>query len=111
VMVEYGQPLHAQDLNAFEKKEIVIRKAKEGETLTTLDGTKINLDSEMFILAQNDEPITLGGIVGGKKTGVTAGTKDIILDAGNYNHVNIRHTSRKLGIRNEAYVQKTGNKK
>ena len=101
VMIEYGQPLHAQDLEIFEKKEIVIRRAKDGETLTTLDGTEIILTPEMFILAQNNEPITLGGIVGGKKTGVTAETKNIILDAGNYNQANIRHTSRKLGIRNE----------
>ena len=105
VMVGYGQPLHAQDLDIFEKKEIVIRNARDGETLTTLDGTEINLDSEMFILTQNDEPITLGGIVGGKKTGITAKTKNILLDAGNYNQANIRHTSRKLGIRNETVLR------
>ncbi len=105
VMVEYGQPLHAQDLAKFEKREIVIRRAKEGEQITTLDGTVINLDSTMFVLTQNNEPITLGGIVGGAKTAITETTTDIILDAGNYDQANIRHTSRKLGIRNETVLR------
>ncbi|MBD3366402.1 hypothetical protein GF360_03650 [candidate division WWE3 bacterium] len=105
VMVEYGQPLHAQDIAKFEKREIVIRKAKEDETLTTLDGTVIKLTPKMFVLTQNDKPITLGGIVGGKETAVTNETTDIVLDAGNYNQANIRHTARALSIRNETVLR------
>lgn len=101
VMVELGQPMHAQDLAKMEKQEIVIRKARKGETITTLLGETVNLDEENFVLTQNDKPTVLGGIVGGKSTGIDASTKDIIIDAGNYNQVVIRKASRKLKIQNE----------
>ncbi len=105
VMVEYGQPLHAQDLSKFQKKEIVLRRAKKGEKIVTLLGGTVNLDPEVLILAQNDKPIVLGGIVGGKETSVTEKTTDIVVDAGNYNQTNIRKTSRRLKIQNESVLR------
>ncbi len=101
VMVEYGQPLHAQDLAKFQKREIVIRQAREGETITTFLGETVKLTPEAFVLTQNDEPIVIGGIVGGLKTGVTTKTTEIILDAGNYDQRAIRKISRQLKIQNE----------
>lgn len=101
VMVEYGQPMHAQDLAKFAKPEIVIRMAKKGEKITTLHGDLVDLDEETFILAQNDAPIAIGGIVGGADTGVTESTTAIVLDAGNYDQASIRKTSRRLKIQNE----------
>ena len=105
VMVELGQPMHAQDLSKFDNQEIVIRMAKKGEEITTLDGAKRKLDPSVFILTQNDKPITIGGIVGGKETRVTESTTDIILDAGNYDQSLVRKTARKYKIRNETVLR------
>lgn len=105
VMVEYGQPMHAQDLNKFNKREIVLRFAKDGESITTLLGEKVKLDPKTFILAQNDQPIVIGGVVGGLATGVTEETVEFILDAGNYDQRNVRSTSRRLKIQNESVLR------
>jgi len=105
VMVELGQPLHAQDLAKLEKPEIIIRNAKVGEQITTLLGENVELDPSVFVLTQNDNATVIGGIVGGNTTGVSSTTKDIILDAGNYNQNNIRKSSRKLKIMNETVMR------
>lgn len=101
VMVEIGQPLHAQDLSKILDSEIIIRRAKNGEKITTFIGDEVILYSDAFVLADKKEALVLGGIVGGRKTGITFQTKDIILDAGNYNQNLIRKVSRKLKIQNE----------
>lgn len=101
VMVELGQPMHAQDIDKLGAKEIIIRDAKKGEKIVTLLGETVELAEENFVLTQNDKPTVIGGIVGGKETGVTENTTNIILDAGNYNQVFIRKASRKLKIQNE----------
>lgn len=100
-MVELGQPLHAQDIAKLPGKDITIRQAKKGEHLVTLLGTDIELDPNTFILTSGGVPTVIGGIVGGKLTGVTSDTKDIVLDAGNYDQAVIRQTSRRLKITNE----------
>ncbi len=105
VMVEMGQPMHAQDIAKLSKKEIHIRRARVGETLTTFLGDSVKLDTECFVLCQNDKPTVLGGIVGSNETGVDETTVDIVLDAGNYNQVNIRKTSRRLKILNETVLR------
>ena len=102
VMIEYGNPMHAQDLDKFEKQEIVIRKARKGEQIVTLDGTNVILDDSMFVLSQNNEAIVIGGVVGGAKTAVDFVTSNIVLDAGNYDQANVRRTARKLKIQNES---------
>lgn len=101
VMVEYGQPLHAQDLAKLPGQDITIRAACAGEKLTTILGTDIKLDSNVFILTSGGLPTVIGGIVGGVGTSVTQKTTDIILDAGNYDQRIIRQTSRRLKIINE----------
>ena len=101
VMVEYGQPLHAQDIDKFETKEIVLRDSETGESIQTLDGTTTKLVEGTLVLTESKKPICIGGIVGGLRTGVTETTKDIILDAGNYHQASIRKASRTLNIRNE----------
>lgn len=105
VMVEFGQPMHAQDLAKFEKREILIRRAKAGESLTTFLGEKVELDDESFVLTQGGKPIVLGGIVGGRETGVTSETTEIVLDAGNYDQNSVRKTSRRLKILNETVLR------
>lgn len=105
VMVELGQPMHAMDLEKFEKHEIVLRRSREGEQITTLDGTDIRLPDNILILAENSNPIAIGAIVGGQKTAISESTRNIILDAGNYNQAKIRQTSRLLKIRNETVLR------
>ncbi len=105
VMVEYGQPMHAQDLARFTKREIVLRFSKKGEKIQTLLGENVALENGMLVLSQNNIPIVIGGIVGSSSTGVTASTKEIILDAGNYNQSLVRKTSRTLKIANETVMR------
>jgi phenylalanyl-tRNA synthetase beta chain len=105
VMVEYGQPLHAQDLAKMGAKEIILRKAKKGEQVTTLLGETITLDTNHLVLTQNDKPTVIGAIVGGNTTGVDETTTDIVLDAGNYDQNNVRRSSRELKIQNETVLR------
>ncbi|MBN1162652.1 phenylalanine--tRNA ligase subunit beta [Patescibacteria group bacterium] len=105
VMVELGQPMHAQDLTKMEAQEIVIRKAKAGESVTTLLGETVEVVPDAFVLTQNDKPTVIGGIVGGIKTGVDKSTTNIILDAGNYNQNTVRKVSRLLKIQNETVIR------
>ncbi len=105
VMVELGQPLHAQDLAKFSKQEIVLRRAKTGEEITTLLGETVKLDNETLVLAEGKNIIGIGAIVGGSATAIDQNTTDIILDAGNYNQSNVRKTSRRLNIRNETVLR------
>lgn len=102
VMVEYGQPMHAQDLAKLKAQEITIRQAKKSETLTTLLGTTVKLENDAFVLTSGGEVTVIGGIVGGKTTGVTESTTDIVLDSGNYDSRVIRSVSRQLKIANES---------
>lgn len=102
VMIEYGQPMHAQDLAKLKGQDISIREATNGEKLTTLLGTEVTLTEDAFVLTSGDEVTVIGGIVGGKNTGVTGSTKDIVLDSGNYDSRVIRKVSRKLKILNES---------
>lgn len=101
VMIEYGQPMHAQDIARLKGRDITIRQAKEGEKLTTLLGTEVKLNPDTFVLTSGGEVTVIGGIVGGKNTGVTNDTTSIILDSGNYDSRIVRATSRKLKIINE----------
>jgi phenylalanyl-tRNA synthetase beta chain len=101
VMCEYAQPLHAQDLAKLKGRDITLRQAKPGEKVTTLLGTEVALDQDTFVLSSGGQVTVIGGIVGGKNTGVDTTTTDIVLDAGNYDSRVIRRTSRKLKIMNE----------
>lgn len=105
VMVELGQTMHAQDLAKFEKREIIIRQAKKGESITTLLGETVKLDESISVLTQNNTPITITGIVGGIHTSVTDTTTEIVLDAGNYDQNYVRRASRKLKILNESVLR------
>ncbi len=105
VMVELGQPMHAQDLAKLRKPEIVIRKAHNEEKIVTFLGDEVSLYSDAFVLTQDGVATVLGGIVGGRETGIDQTTTDIILDAGNYNQNIVRKVSRKLKIQNETVLR------
>ncbi len=104
VMFDIGQPMHAFDADKV-KGGIVVRKAKMGEKITTLDNKEIELDESILIIADDNGPLSLAGIKGGKRAEVYSGTKNIILEAANFDPVNIRKTSHRTGIRNDSSVR------
>jgi len=102
IMIEQGQPMHAYDLDLLDFPEIIVRLAKPGETLTTLDGTLHELDETMIVIADHEKPIGLAGVMGGNATKVLDTTKTIFFEAATFNGTMIRKGSKKLGIRTDA---------
>lgn len=110
VMLEYGQPLHAFDLDLLEKNkkgeaQIIVRKAKKGEKIISLDQQKFDLKSNMLVIADFKEPVAIAGIKGGVKAEVTEKTKNIVLECANFNPISIRKTSHTLGLQTDASVR------
>lgn len=102
VMLETGQPIHAYDLDKLEDKKIIVRNAKEGEIFTTLDKVERKLDPSMLVIADGKQVIGLAGIMGGLDSEVTENTKNILIEAANFDSDSIRSTSKKLNLRSEA---------
>lgn len=102
VMLEMGQPLHAFDLKCLDGGKIVVRTARDDEEITTLDGQKRKLDSSMLVIADENKPVALAGIMGGENSEVTDETKMLLLESANFNGTSVRLTSKKVGIRSEA---------
>lgn len=102
VMLEMGQPLHAFDYDLLEDKKIVVRRARDGEELVTLDGQKRTLHHDMLVIADSQRPVGLAGVMGGLESEVTAHTKNILLESAFFHGPNIRRTSQELGLRSEA---------
>ncbi len=101
VMFDMGQPLHAFDADKVEGG-IVVRKARAGEHITTLDGQEVALDESVLVIADEHSPLAIAGIKGGKKAEVDAHTKNIILEAANFDQSNIRKTTRVVNIQTDA---------
>lgn len=102
VMLEYGQPLHAFDANAFPNKKIDVRVATEGETLVTLDDQDRKLEAGMLLITDGDKAVGLAGVMGGANSEVNANTVNIVLESAKFDGGSIRRTSRVLGLRSEA---------
>jgi phenylalanyl-tRNA synthetase beta chain len=103
VMLEYGQPMHPYDAALLAGRALVIRHARAGETLQTLDGQTRRLTPEMLVIADGaGTPIGLAGIMGGATTEVSEATTTVALEVANWNPANIRRTSTRLGLRSEA---------
>ncbi len=103
VMLEIGQPLHAFD--AAKVSRIVVRRARKNETIITLDGQERILTGEDLVIAVDDVPAALAGIMGGLDSGVGDGTTSLILEAANFQAATVRRTSQKLGLRSESSVR------
>lgn len=101
VMLDMGQPLHAFDADKVEGA-IVVRKAKEGEKIITLDGKEVALSADILIIADEKGPLAIAGIKGGKKAEVTSETKNLILEAANFDKASVRRSSAKVGIKNDS---------
>ncbi|NBW73472.1 MAG: phenylalanine--tRNA ligase subunit beta, partial [Microbacteriaceae bacterium] len=101
VMLELGQPIHAYDLDKLQAG-FGARRAKLNETLVTLDGQERKLDSEDFVIVDNSGPIGLAGVMGGLSTEVTAETKNVLIEAANFDPVSISRTARRHKLPSEA---------
>lgn len=98
VMFEYNQPLHAFDSDKIENNQIIIRGAKSGETLLTLDGVERELNNNELVIADAVKPIALAGIIGGESSKIDENTKNIFLEIAYFEPENIRHTAKLHGI-------------
>ncbi len=102
VMLELGQPLHAFDLAMLKGQRIIVRAAREGEKMTTLDSEERELTSQMLVIADAERAVALGGIKGGEDSGITETTVDVLLEAAYFTPAQIRATSKALGLTTEA---------
>ncbi|PIP17506.1 MAG: phenylalanine--tRNA ligase subunit beta [Parcubacteria group bacterium CG23_combo_of_CG06-09_8_20_14_all_35_9] len=102
VMLELGQPLHAFDAEKLKTPKIIVRRAKEGEIFSTLDGEERDLTDEMLVIADKEKPVALAGIMGGINSEISEGTKRIVIESANFDPISIRKTSGALGLRTEA---------
>ena len=102
VMLEYGQPMHAFDYRYVSSGKIVVREAEEGETLTTLDGNVRNLTPGMLVIADENKPIGLAGIMGGENSEILDDTTTVVFESANFNGTSIRQTALALGMRTES---------
>jgi phenylalanyl-tRNA synthetase beta chain len=102
VMLETGQPLHAFDARRLGGNEIVVRRAADGETITTLDGRERTLSRRMLVIADAQAPVVIAGIMGGENSGVGDDTTDLVLECAVFKRQSIRWTSRKLGLNSDS---------
>lgn len=103
VMLEYGQPLHAFDFDTLADKKIVVRTPRPDEkTFTTLDNVERKLDPDMLMICDGQEPVAVGGVMGGLYSEVTDKTVNVLLESACFNDVSIRRTARKLNLSTDA---------
>jgi phenylalanyl-tRNA synthetase beta chain len=105
VMLEYGQPLHAFDFRKIGGAKIVVRRAREGEKLTSLDSVDRELRPDMLVIADQFIPVAIAGVMGGADSEVTESTTSVLLESANFNQANIRRTSSGLKLRSEASMR------
>ena len=102
VMLELGQPMHAFDFNKLAENRIVVRRARNGETMTTLDGIERKLDETMLAICDAEKPAAVAGVMGGEFSAISDETTDVLIEVAYFKRENIRQTSRKLNLSTEA---------
>ncbi len=102
VMLEYGQPLHAFDLDYITDNEIIVKRASTGEVFRTLDGVERVLDNTMTMIADGKKALAIAGVMGGEESEVTPATKTVLLESACFHRDSVRATSKKLSLRTEA---------
>ncbi|HUT97212.1 MAG TPA: phenylalanine--tRNA ligase subunit beta [Dehalococcoidales bacterium] len=105
VMLEYGEPLHAFDYDQIRGQKIIVRRAKKGEVMVTLDGNKRALAPDMLVIADTERAVALAGVMGGYDSEVTDNTTDIFLEAASFNPAGIYETGNSLGLPSEARMR------
>ncbi len=102
VMLEYGQPLHAFDFDRLAEGRIIVRRARDGERIVTLDGQERQLDSDMLVIADPSGPVAVAGVMGGMDSEVREDTVKVLLESAHFEGRSVRRTSRRLGVPSEA---------
>jgi phenylalanyl-tRNA synthetase beta chain len=102
VMLELGQPLHAFDFDHLAERRIVVRRARAGEKMRTLDGIERPLSPEMCVIADAARAVAIGGVMGGAESEIGAATRNVLLESAWFDPLSIRRTSKALGLRSEA---------
>jgi len=102
VMFELGQPLHAFDLDKLAERRIVVRRARPGEKMHTLDGAERTLTKDMCVIADAARAVAIAGVMGGAESEIGAGSRNILLESAWFEPTSIRRTSKALGLRTEA---------
>ena len=102
VLLLFGQPMHAFDLDKFEGQKIVARQSREGEKLVTLDAVERELTTEDIVITVADKPVALGGVMGGQDTEIDSSSKNVVLEAAVFDGKSIRKTSGRLNLRSES---------
>ncbi|MBQ8824124.1 MAG: phenylalanine--tRNA ligase subunit beta [Ruminococcus sp.] len=102
VMLEYGQPMHAFDIKYIDNNHIIVRNAKDGETITTLDGVTRTLSSEMLVIADENKPVAVAGVMGGEYSGIMDDTTTVVFESAYFDGAQVRKTAKKLGMRTDA---------
>lgn len=98
VRLEYGNPLHVFDYKKLDGQQIVVRRAKAGESLLALDGKTYSLTTSDVVITDTEMPVAIAGVMGGENSAATASTKTIIVEVANFDPVSVRKTSRRLGL-------------
>lgn len=102
ILHDLGQPLHAFDQDKISGNQVIVRKAKEGELFTTLDGVERKLSSEDLVIADAEKPMCIAGVFGGEHSGVTEGTTSIFLESAYFNPVSVRKTSKRHTLKTDS---------
>ena len=103
VMLELGQPLHAFDKNFIDK--IIVRRARRGEVIETLDSVKRKLEPDMLVIANQTKPVAVAGVMGGASSEISQETTAIIIESANFNFASVRITAQKLALRTESSIR------
>lgn len=102
VMLEYGQPMHAFDLRFLDGNHVIVRNARAGESITTLDGEERALSEDMMVIADENKPVAVAGVMGGEYSGIMDDTETIVFESACFNGVSVRLTAKNLGMRTES---------
>lgn len=102
VMYDCGQPCHAFDLDKLKNEKLIVRQAKEGEEMTTLDGKKVKFSVADMVIADEKNILAIAGVKGGKMAEVDSNTKNILIEVANFDPVSVRKTSKRLGIQTDS---------
>lgn len=106
VMLEYNQPLHAFDYDLLDKEHhIIVRRARDGETIVTLDDVERTLDGDTLLITDNGRPVALAGIMGGQNTMISDDTRNILLESACFQNTSIRRSSRRVGLRSDSSIR------
>ena len=102
VMEEYGQPMHAFDLDTVAGRQIIVRRAKDGDEFQTLDGQMRKMDSDVLMICDAEKEIGIAGIMGGENSKITDDVKTVLFEAAVFNGPNIRKSAKRVGLRTDA---------